>query len=445
MPPVRRERLRELCASADDETLAGFVAAVYAARGHAVSHEEGPVFTHSGTRGAERIAVAGTPAAGAADTLVTAGRTRSSGDADTVDVDRLWTWLRYAVGAETATTLVREWFGDDALADDTDEEGRETATETQNGRGSSSNVGRTAQSEGPPTRTSTGRSARLDERLFRAVDTVWTARRARIGAVGVAVVLAVVGLTVLGGLPGGPASGAGLGTEQRSTELTPVGNVTTPTPVATGQSDGSIRPGTLPPGVGPSGITDAMRLANAHEAQVGPQSFRATLVYREFENGRAVGTSIQTARVADDTAYRTSRTDLGDVAGGAPTLTEGDVYANGSARFVQTDTGVRQEPLGDDAPYVDRVEQLHRWYLSVETSRITNQTASDGLTSTWLHVDGDSWVGVEDLRGTVLVTETGVVTLVRRSYRDPDTGRRVVVTLRVSDVGSTAVAPPAWL
>ncbi|WP_276273968.1 hypothetical protein [Haloarcula litorea] len=446
MPPGGRERLAEVCADADDETLADFVAAVCAARGQQVRRVDGPAFTRSTGDGAERVAVAGTPAAEAADTLVTAGRRRPPDDAETVDLDRLWTWLRYAVGDETATELLTERFGEAVVAEGTDEDGREPPAEPQPRDGRQPTAHRGAQTTERTGSGSTRRSARPDERLFRAVDAAVTPRRLRAGAIVVAaLVVAVAALTVWGAPPGAPTGGTGLGAEPGTAELTPVETVATPTPADTAHGERPGQPATLPPGVGPDGITDAMRLANAHEAQVGPQSFRATLVYREFENGRTVGTSIQTVRVANDTRYRASRTDLGDVAGDVPGLVRDDVYANGSTRVVRTSAGLQRERLENDSPYVDRIEQFHRWYLSVEASRITNQTTESGITSTWLHVDGDSWVGVEELRGTVLVTETGAVTLVRRSYRDPDTGRRVVVTLRVADVGSTTVAPPTWL
>ncbi|MFB6308224.1 MAG: hypothetical protein ABEH35_02750 [Haloarculaceae archaeon] len=462
MAPLRREELARLCRQSDDETVVGFAAALYEARGYTVTDTDSRGFTIDTAAGAERIALPGADGEHV-DTLVVAGRDppEDTGDSvDRLDAAQLWEWLRYAVDSETADSLCRAWLDRPFESGDrgAESEGEEPTDDSAGEADEEDGTGSDETGDGGPGRRGE-RAARAGsvegvvEHLLAALRNAGPNGGMRYGAAAGLAVLLLIGVaawTVSGGVgsEGTPAIEDGTPTAAEETPAgTPVAAVSIPrprtataTPTA-GRTAGAV----FPPGMNASGITDADRLANAHEARLGGQSYRATISYHEFEDGDAVGTVVQTVRVVNRTRYRGTRTEIGDVDGVSPTLTVGDVYANGSARFVRTESGVRRESLSAEEPYIDRVEQYHRWYLSVEESTITNRTTVEGRPAVQVRIDGDPWPGVRSTTGSAVVTETGIVTLVHRSYIDPDTGRRVVVTVRVSDVGSVSVSPPPWL
>jgi len=426
-----RSAFAAACRRADAETLAGFTAALYEARGDTVRDTGGTAFTVVRDGRRERVAVAGDGRGETADVVVTAGRSVDAAAPRVVDTAQLREWLRYAVDGETAARLVGEWFDGLETDDGRDDEPRgDTAADTPSAAVLDDRHGRI---DSPTTTIADGRAG----------TTVGTGPSWR--KLGLTVGLFVLVLGAAGAAlspPLAPADGpvvADIGGTPPT--ATPVESVPTAgTPTATPQA-GPVNATALPPGVDASGITDYRRLVAAHESALRNRSFRATLVYHEFADGEAVGVVVQTVRVSSTTEYHASRTAMGDVETTPPNLVRHDAYANGTAR-VERVAGAA--PVSDEDRYRDRLRRYLGWYLSVEDSRVRNQTSAGETTLTRLQSDGDSWPGVEDATGSAVVTERGVVRLARRSYRDADTGRRVVVTVRVGDVGTTTVSAPPW-
>lgn len=430
MPLPDRAAFAAACRRADAETLAGFAAALYEARGDTVTDTGGTSFTVERDGRRERVAVAGTDEQGA-DVLIAADPPADAAAPRVVDAAQLREWLRYAVDPETAERLVEAWFdglaagSDDERQADTDDGSAATVPPLD---GRSEPVG-TPSRDADSGRTRTASSGPSWQQVSLAVGLL-------------VLVVGTVGLLLAAPFaPGdGPVAADIGGASPTATpvESIPAAATATATPAAA-----SVNASALPPGVDASGITDYRRLVAAHEAGLGNRSFRATLVYHEFVDGEAVGVVVQTVRVASPTEYHASRTAMGDVETTPPNLVRHDAYANGTTRTERVaGTG---RPVSDEDRYRDRLRRYLGWYLSVEQSWVANQTTVGDTTLTRVQSDGDSWPGVEDATGSAVVTERGVVRLARRSYRDADTGRRVVVTVRVSDVGTTTVVPPAWV
>ena len=201
----------------------------------------------------------------------------------------------------------------------------------------------------------------------------------------------------------------------------------------------------LPPGIGSSGINDYGRVVETHRLALESQSYRVELVHREFRNGTMTGVSRQTVRVENATRYSATRVQSGTFVDGPSRLVGETVYANGTALFERTSTGVERQPIVDGDVYLRRHTQYLGYYLSVEDSTVVDYQMDPSGSLIRLTTDGDPWPGVQNASGNVVVTGTGVVVQVWRAYDVPGSDVRVVVTLHVSDVGETTVTTPAWV
>jgi hypothetical protein len=462
--------LREM----DRATFARFVAAVFEARGRTVAVEGDRLRLGDGRLVAVRADTGDGPDGPEPPEetalLVTAGEpptgTEALGPAD------LRERLLYGVDTDRRAAIAREFLGEPLVVDDAPEEpsdpdtgpspdssgtrttgapaaaapagatgasgtgtGTSTGTEDDPGSGPSADAGRAAG----------GRLRSLDRRVLVAVALVV------LGAVG-------AGATVLAAGPApsdAPAAGqvedsfetdgerpGNAGDSASAAGADATGGATEVTPAGPGVSAGS-----RPPGVAANGSIDEDALAEAHTAALAGRSYRLVLTVRVSVDGQPVGLRRESIRVANATSYSADVTRVGSFPVDTPTLADGDVYANGSARVERIGPSAgRAVPVDTERPYADRVATYLRWYLSVEQSSVAEVVWRDaGGTDYWLTMRGDPWPGVTDTTGTALVATSGLVREVHRSYRSPDRPSvSAEVTLRVTDVGRTTVVPPAW-
>ncbi|MEF8850861.1 MAG: hypothetical protein V5A44_06055 [Haloarculaceae archaeon] len=306
------------------------------------------------------------------------------------------------------------------------------------------------------------------------VDAGATGRRRPLATVAVGVlVLAATGVAAWAGAgyPGvGAATELGAGDGDDSAVLTPYppGNGAIvppdygdggggPLPTDAGetrpadQQDAPNRSANLPPGVDASGIDDYQRLVEANRLRLRGQSYRVRLVYRELAGGRAAGVATQTVRVENATTYHASTERVGEFVGTVPKLVETDAYANGSVRHERRARGVARERVTAASPYLDRLSRYLAWYLSMSEWRVVGLDDQGSTATVGLASAGDPWPGNVYATGHVVVTERGVVRSLHRSHVDRYGGddgtrpARVVITVRVTSVGETAVTPPAWV
>lgn len=177
----------------------------------------------------------------------------------------------------------------------------------------------------------------------------------------------------------------------------------------------------LPPGVNASGDVDERVVAERTVASLSNRSYRLTLVVRESVDGRPSALRRETIRVENATTYSASVAWAGRFVTGPPRLADGDVYADGSDRFVRGPNGtVRSVTSGSrsDVPYATDLGRYIRWYLSVSRSTVVDVTTDD-LGSVWLRLDGDPYIGVVDTTGSVLIDRYGVLREAHREYENP--------------------------
>jgi hypothetical protein len=245
------------------------------------------------------------------------------------------------------------------------------------------------------------------------------------------------------------------GSRERATGAVPTasganGTATDETRPPGGTTLPADHPATLPPGVGPEGVTDEDDLARAHARALEGRSYRLTLVHRERVDGRPTGVRRETVRVANASRYVSTVEGYGDLRREPLVVRDAAAYVNGSLR-AERDAGVDGSAFGAafsagvGGDPADRVATYVRWFLSVEESRVVDVVERDGLRLYWLVLDGDSYPGVENTTGTALVDGTGLVHEVRRSYDYPDEdGVGATVTVRYDGLDATTVEPPAW-
>lgn len=438
MAPLTAEELAAVCREADPATVAGFVAALQAARGRAVERGDGPALLLDG----ERVVVPDGSPPEDADVVVTAGRPVDPGGARALDAEELRGALLYAVDRETADDLLRAHF-DRPLASFEGAPGTVSPTGREDDDGSATegtavaaDAATAPDPAGPGTPGGAG-DGEPDHAPNRR-----RSRRALAGTLAVAVVLAVVAV----GWPGGPLAGGGDEPALSGVDVRPVG----PGPygswdldgdgTAADDADGGGAGGGFPPGVGESGEVDEERLVAANAAILRNHSYRVTLTYREFVDGTETAVFTQTARVGNGSHVRVTTARFGTFEDAPPRLLYGDGGVEVNRRVERDEVGTREAVRAGDDPVLERLSTYLGYYLSVRSSRIADARTVDGTRTVRIVTDGDPWTGVENATGSAVVTGDGLVRMVRRSYDDPNSPARVVVTVRVSDVGRTNVS-----
>jgi len=201
------------------------------------------------------------------------------------------------------------------------------------------------------------------------------------------------------------------------------------------QPDGSIAEGTL---------------AEAHAESLANRSYTLTISHWRVVDGRPVGVEREVVRVAEATRFVSRVERYGVPVEHSLVVAERERFANGTRRVTRVGDGsyvVDPEPIGrvDADPHADRVSTYIEWFLSVESSEITDVDRRERRSYYWLSTTGDSYPGVENATGMALVDDRGRVHELRRTYDLPnDPGVSAVVTIRYTDVGETTVTPPAW-
>jgi hypothetical protein len=94
---------------------------------------------------------------------------------------------------------------------------------------------------------------------------------------------------------------------------------------------------------------------------------------------------------------------------------------------------------------VDRTERYVRWYLGVNESRLVGTVDRDGTTLYAIDFEGDPWPAATDVSGRALVSETGIVREIRRTYV-PRSDRSVRIEMVVQITPEPVDVPrPDWV
>ena len=463
MPPLSRSELGRLCQAAEPSDLLGFVADLYAARGWTVATTNAGDAVVTLERGGsrQRLGIATeTTVPNGVDTVVTVGAEvdPATVTADTIlDTGDLWNRLLYSVDRERAATVFERWF-DQELSDPV-----RTVDPAESHAASQSNTPQDFSSEfGPDAPRATATHA-IEDSAGRSqpptgkesVDTSRPFRNPR--HVGVVVgLLLVLGIAIV-------ATGIGLSvTDQAVDNDTTTDTGFTPVPttetLATATQEtsesgqlASAQPTRIPsqatafpPGVDRTGITDYRQLIDAHESELEGRSYRITLSYREVRDEKVTGARTQTVRVENGTTYHATSTEFGRLVSPSPSLVDGEIYSNGNVEFERTSTGVTRRPLQNPTSHRTALSRYLGWYLSVNESQAVAASTERGTATVRVSTDDDPYPGVTNATGTVIVTESGLVTHLYRTHSTPNSPVRVVITIRVSDVGTTTVSAPEW-
>ena len=216
------------------------------------------------------------------------------------------------------------------------------------------------------------------------------------------------------------------------------------------------RPEALPPGLAPTGIEDADRLAASHARALEGRSYRLEIIHRESVDGRATGLAREEVLVASPAEYRSIVERVGRLRGDPLVVADRSAYADGEFRYEQlireNRTGyVRTSPTplrdglhGRDR-YLLRTSAYVRWFLSVEDSWIAGTTDRDGVQYFWVVTEGEPFPGYPNAQGSAIIDEHGVVHEIHRTYDEP--GRRsgeIAITIRYTRFGNITVTPPPW-
>jgi hypothetical protein len=208
-----------------------------------------------------------------------------------------------------------------------------------------------------------------------------------------------------------------------------------------------------PPGVNSTTVTNAGRLADAHEAALSDRPYHLEITYREFEGGELRGVATERAVVASRDRYRSRVHRLGTLEHDSSVVASGSMYADGWTGYVRTDEGVRERTevrsrissSADSVGFTDRTERFVRWYLSVERSRITEVTDRSGTTNLRIVFAGDPWPESRNVTGWARVDETGLVHELHREYTPASASNvRIEITIRI-EPGSVTVQRPGWM
>ena len=433
MPSPPGASFRARLATIDRETATAFDAAVFAARGWTVDRRGDDLrATPPGADRPRRLVVdigAGEHADAEADT-------NTADDADPIRVDAamLHELVAYALPTAERTRLCREFLDSEFGAFDAPPTAERVDVGTgRNARDSASRGTADTWRErggGAPASDSTADGRPGDESPDHDGDGESTASRDARGSMTrrerrVRAGVAVVALSlVLGGIV--TAAGPGL-TGSAAAILD--GNGTTDD--AGGQADeGQLAAnGSWPPGLDGSGVGNARRLADAHEAALDGRSFRLRIVFREYDDGGMRGVAHERAVVAASGRYRSEVRRIGTIDHGSTVIGAAETYSDGERRYVRSADGdgdaAGESPTlrprstmatTDPNRLVDRTERYVRWYLGVNESRLAGTVDRDGTTLYAIDFEGDPWPAATDVSGRALVSETGVVREIRRTY-----------------------------
>lgn len=401
MPPVPRSRVRRLLRRADEGAFEAFVAALWRARGWAVSRAGGRlVATHPDTGAVRRLAVhtiprwrpkRGPPTPDDAD-LVVVNRRVPDVPQTVLDADDVAGMVRHAVSPATGTALLRRHLDAD--------------------------------------RPAGGR--------WRAV----TPRAAVVGAVVLVVLAAAVGVAVL---PSGPRADrvrppvtatAGGGGASSTASPTPAG----PTPA----------PGAdLPPGVTAGGLADPVALVGAHARLSANRSYALTLTAERVEAGRSLGAYRERLLVRSDWTYATAIETSGAPPQTHPVIAGREVYSSGNGVFVRGAANHSRDPAAMPTPSAaslatleGRVAGYLRSTLRLDSSTVHRSSAAEGdptyrIEGTNQRPDGT----IETV--SAAVSTAGAIRAIRVERPAPGGGGTVVVTLRYV-YGPVSVFPPTW-
>lgn len=474
--------LTALLRDADPASVRAFAAGLYEGRGHAVTRTDSG-FTTDGADGDVETVVVHTsaddptalPLATASEIVTVDPRTLPDTPARIVDVTDLHRQLLYAIDRPQAATLLADTLdrsidsfegtldespepaGSPPTATGTDETQTEVAstagTERPGGTTGREQTGTTGVSvrqsstSGDPSRGIGGTSGEVPSASVVDSGADGTDRQHRMVLFGA---VALLGLAALAGP--GFVGWAG----DSSATIGPVASNGTTAATDSGEEELGVRAipvngSGLPPGIDASGAIDERRLGDATEAALGDRSYRVSVTYREFSGRQETAVYSETVRVANESHYSASVTRLGEFERGPTIIAGRDLYATPSGTTERTVASGRPQvefrngttPASDLV--ADDIERYVRWYLSVEESVVTAEQSGSETPVYRLLTEGDPYTGVTNASGSAVVDSDGVVRQLRRTYDEP-TGRdlRVVVTIRVSDVGSTTVRRPAW-
>ena len=234
---------------------------------------------------------------------------------------------------------------------------------------------------------------------------------------------------------------------------------------ATGSADGSTSTGSgdstgddevpraddpsrIAPGVGFDGITDADRLAVAHGRALDGRSYVWTVDYRELRDGEVVASQRTVVESSSRSVYRTSVDRNGTPRALPSALRIDPAYADGQSRYVRTGDGVEVSPVTTSG-YARRSVHLVRDYLTVTRQGISGSVTENGTRFTLVQADGDPEPQWGDVATSVIVTETGFVTVLQRRHVDRTVDPNVTVVIeweygeRRGD--RRVLSPPDWV
>lgn len=479
MAPVPFEAFVRACREADAGRFAGFVAALYEARGWTVERVDDRHLTLGWNGHSRRVVLAEDEppdAPDAATVVVTATDVDPAGTPDgvrTLDLVDLHRQCCYAVDVGTGARLA-------AAHLDVPVEPRGT-----DGRESGANEGGQDDGERPPDGASAVRHTIRSVRRHALVPLV-------VGVVALAVVAGLYAVTQgaedLGVAPEDALGTEGTGVGPAGTDApTPTAPSGRETPRAQPADDGSTvedrlelyaaesqargiergdalsfptrsvgdgervpasRPPTnasldLVPGITYDGTIDERVLARRHRSAVANTSYTLTVTYTEVVGGHVTGRYTEVVRVAGDGRFTASVDSLGSHRSTVPTVVGEEGYYNGSL-LVTRENGTRSGFATGTVRA--KTEAFLRRYTSVEESMVVDWQSDDGGHTYWVVTEGNSAPRIRNSTGAVYVTERGVVTYGRWSYDIPGSvDGRAVFALQTANVGETSVAPPGWV
>lgn len=252
--------------------------------------------------------------------------------------------------------------------------------------------------------------------------------------------LAVVGLLLVAGCGGTTAPGGG----------------STPTPTLTPAPPLSADP---PPGLSATGVTNTTALAAAHAAALGNRSFTLRSRYRVVDDEGVLYRENATRRVAADRrVVRTRHVEWSDRSPVRSAAARFDLYhANGTTFTRALDGGasydrVREPAALDDLRQERRLRELYvagrHW--TVEETRVAGERGYSLVTTdvALTALRPSPFVrSPRDVRLRVRLTAAGRLVGWRLTYvvAFEDGPAQATRTARLSGVGETSVAEPAWL
>lgn len=458
MAPLSRAELRQCCQGATRSDLLGFVGDLYATEGWTVAavDTDASVLTLQRDGTQRRVGVATeTTVPDTVETLVLVGELdRSAISADTcLDIEDLRNRLLYSIDREDAATIFQRRFDQplDRSTNSPQSADARAESEAETDQNPESNATPGPPGHGQPATPPTASENPTANDESASARTISNPRY-----IGVAGGLLLVVAVLVGGAAmafsltdSGANNAASVASDPTPVPVT----ATTPTDASAGASERpvsarstplSAEAAMFPPGVNGSGITAYQRLVSAHQSQLADRSYRVTLVYREVQNGTVTGGTTQTVRVENETTYYATSTTFGEGVAATPSLVDGTVYANGSVELEQTQTGViRREPQGP-TEFQNSLSRYLSWYLSVSESRVLSDVPGENEPAVRIAFDGDPYPGVTNTTGTAMVTKSGLVRQLYRTHSEPGSAARIIIMIRVSDVGTTDVSAPEW-